>query len=129
MPDRILTTHAGSLPRPAKVIELNHQRIDGEKVDEATFQRELKDAVVDLVRRQKQAGIDLVNDGEFGHTMGYDYDYGAWWSYVIRRLNGVEVVPVPLWDCKLSVPPRAKPAPGEFVLGELWRPPGLEQIS
>jgi 5-methyltetrahydropteroyltriglutamate--homocysteine methyltransferase len=78
MPDRILTTHAGSLPRPAKVIELNHQRIDGEKVDEATFQRELKDAVVDLVRRQKQAGIDLVNDGEFGHTMGYDYDYGAW---------------------------------------------------
>ena len=65
MPDRILTTHAGSLPRPAKVIELNHQRIDGEKVDEAAYQRELKDAVVDLVR-QKQAGIDLVNDGEFG---------------------------------------------------------------
>jgi Methionine synthase II (cobalamin-independent) len=117
MPDRILTTHAGSLPRPAKVIELNHQHIDGEKVDEAAFQRELKDAVVDLVRRQKQAGIDLVNDGEFGHTMGYDYDYGAWWSYVIRRLNGVEVVPVPLWELKLSVPPRAKPAPGEFVLG------------
>jgi len=117
MPDRIRTTHAGSLPRPAKVIELNHQRIDGEKVDEATFERELKGAVVDLVRRQKQAGIDLVNDGEFGHTMGYDYDYGAWWSYVIRRLNGVEVVPVPLWELKLSVPPRAKPAPGEFVLG------------
>jgi methionine synthase II (cobalamin-independent) len=98
MANRIQTTHAGSLPRPAKLIDLNHRRIDGEKIEDATFDRELKDAVVDLVGKQKGAGVDLVNDGEFGHTMGYDYDYGAWWSYVVRRLNGVEVVPVPLWE-------------------------------
>ena len=91
MANRILTTHVGSLPRPAKVIELNHKRVAGEKVDEAAFDRELKTAVVDAVHRQKKAGIDLVNDGEFGHTMGWDYDYGSWWSYVVRRLNGVEV--------------------------------------
>src|SRR5262249_31546967 len=73
MANRIRTTHVGSLPRPAKVIELNHQRVVGEKFDEAGFERELKTAVVDLVAQQKKAGIDLVNDGEFGHTMGWDY--------------------------------------------------------
>ena len=78
MPDRILTTHVGSLPRPEKLITLNHQRIVGETVDERAYEEELSSAVADLVRHQKDVGIDLINDGEFGHTMGYDYDYGAW---------------------------------------------------
>ena len=86
MADRIMTTHVGSLPRPSQLIELNHQRIVGDPVDEAAYAEELRSAVAALVRRQKDVGIDLVNDGEFGHTMGYDYDYGAWWSYVMRRL-------------------------------------------
>src|SRR4051812_6478703 len=102
MARRILTTHAGSLPRPAKLIELNRKRVDGEKVDEGTYYQELKTAVGDLVRKQKDAGVDLVNDGEFGHTMGWDYDYGAWWSYVVRRLNGVEVEQKALWMQNLS---------------------------
>lgn len=49
MASRIKTTHVGSLPRPAKVIELNHKRTNGEKIDEAAFDRELKTAVIDLV--------------------------------------------------------------------------------
>ena len=115
-PERILTTHVGSLPRPDGLIELNHQLFVGEETDEADYERQLKNAVVDLVRRQKQAGVDLINDGEFGHTMGYDYDYGAWWSYVVRRLGGVELVELELWDRPMSVAP-VEAVPGEFVLG------------
>jgi 5-methyltetrahydropteroyltriglutamate--homocysteine methyltransferase len=118
MADRIKTTHVGSLPRPAKVIELNHQRVAGEKIDEAAFERELKGAVVDAVQQQKKAGIDLVNDGEFGHTMGWDYDYGSWWSYVVRRLNGVEVEQKPLWMQTLTAQIKAPMAPGDFTVGE-----------
>ena len=72
--DRILTSHVGSLPRPEHLIALNAQRASGEFTDEAGYQEELKTAVIDLVRRQKETGIDLVNDGEYGHSMGHDYD-------------------------------------------------------
>ena len=115
-PERILTTHVGSLPRPDRLIELNHQLFVGEDTDGAEYEGELKNAVVDLVRRQKEAGVDLINDGEFGHTMGYDYDYGAWWSYVVRRQGGVELVELELWDRPMSVAP-VEAVPGEFVLG------------
>ena len=67
---------------------------------------------------QKEAGIDLVNDGEFGHTMGWDYDYGSWWSYVVRRLNGVEVEAKALWMQTLTAQIKAPMAPNDFVVGE-----------
>jgi len=70
MADRIETTHVGSLPRTAKLLEFSQQRSLGEKFDQAAFDRELKNAVGDVVRRQKEAGVDLINDGELGHTMG-----------------------------------------------------------
>ncbi len=79
MSNRILTTHVGSLPRPAKLLELSQQRTLGEKFDEAAFEKELKNSVIDVVRLQKEAGVDLINDGELGHTMGWAYDYGSWW--------------------------------------------------
>ncbi len=128
MADRIQTTHVGSLPRPAKVIELNHKRADGEKVDEADFDRELKGAVVDAVARQKEAGIDLVNDGEFGHTMGWDYDYGSWWSYVVRRLNGVEVEAKPLWMQTLTAQIKARPGAQRFRGRRVAGSPGLVDL-
>jgi 5-methyltetrahydropteroyltriglutamate--homocysteine methyltransferase len=118
MANRILTTHVGSLPRPNAVIELNRKRAGGDAVDEAAFDAELKSAVADAVKQQKDAGIDLVNDGEFGHTMGWDYDYGAWWSYVVRRLNGVEVEDKPLWMQTLTAQIKAGLAPDDFVVGE-----------
>src|SRR5580693_7974788 len=102
MADRILTTHVGSLPRPAKLLEVSQQRTLGEKFDEAAFDKVLAGSVTDVVHRQKDAGVDLINDGELGHTMGWAYDYGSWWSYVIRRLAGVEVVKTGLWFTKLS---------------------------
>jgi 5-methyltetrahydropteroyltriglutamate--homocysteine methyltransferase len=86
----IQTSHAGSLPRPDDLIELNRRRLDGEGVDEETYAGALHDATVDVVRRQRAIGIDLPNDGEYGHAMGQKVDYGAWWSYIYERLGGVD---------------------------------------
>jgi len=61
MPDRILTSHAGSLPRPEDLIELNEQRAAGEFTDEAEYRSRLRTAVADIVARQRETGIDLVN--------------------------------------------------------------------
>jgi methionine synthase II (cobalamin-independent) len=111
MADRILTTHVGSLPRTAKLLEFSQKRSLGEKFDQAAFDRELKDAVGDVVRHQKEAGVDLVNDGELGHTMGWAYDYGSWWSYVVKRLSGVEVTNTGLWMTTLEAHTKAPMAP------------------
>jgi 5-methyltetrahydropteroyltriglutamate--homocysteine methyltransferase len=111
MPTRILTSHAGSLPRPDDLIELNRQRGHGELADEQAYQRELGAAVAGVVRRQRDAGIDVVNDGEYGHSMGQRYDYASWWSYVFQRLGGLEFVPANMLAMAQT---RAKP--GELTL-------------
>ncbi len=118
MPGRILTTHVGSLPRPPALIELNHRRMTGEAVDEDAFEALLRESVAELVRRQRDAGVDLVGDGELGHTMGFAYDYGAWRSYVVRRLAGIEVVEHELWGRPVSTH-RVADGPGDFVLGSM----------
>ena len=73
MPDRILTSHAGSLPRPEDLIALNEQRTEGDFSNEAEYLGKLRAAVADVVSRQRDTGIDLVNDGEYGHSMGMKY--------------------------------------------------------
>jgi len=85
----IKTSHAGSLPRPDDLLDLNRRRAAGEGVDDAAYAQELQDATVDVVRRQRELGIDLPNDGEYGHAMGQKVDYGAWWSYIFGRLGGL----------------------------------------
>ncbi len=72
MPDRILTSHAGSLPRPEDLIALNEQRAAEDFSNEAEYLGRLRTAVADVVARQRDTGIDLVNDGEFGHSMGIE---------------------------------------------------------
>ncbi len=118
MANRILTTHVGSLPRPAKLLELSQKRTLGEKFDESGFEKELKNSVIDVVRLQKEVGVDLINDGELGHTMGWAYDYGSWWSYVVKRLSGVEVVKTGLWMTTLSAQTKTPMAPKDFVVGD-----------
>jgi len=86
--DRILTTHAGSLSRPADLIELNRARAQGEKVDGATYAQCLASAVTDVVRKQNELGIDIPDDGEFGKPMATNYDYGVWWNYAFARMEG-----------------------------------------
>ena len=91
MPDRILTSHAGSLPRPEDLIALNERRAEGDFSDEPAYLSRLRAAVADVVARQRDVGIDLVNDGEYGHSMGQRYDYGTWWTYVFERLANIEL--------------------------------------
>lgn len=109
--ERVLTTHAGSLPRPQNLIDLNAARSQG-RGDETAFQAELSAAVTGVVRKQQELGIDVPNDGEYGHAMRTTIDYGAWWSYVFARLGGLELVDVALWDVQ-----RSPARPGVIQLG------------
>ncbi len=86
--DRILTTHSGSLSRPADLIALNLARLKGEQVDDGTYAQCLAAAVAGVVRKQRDAGIDISDDGEFGKPMAANYDYGVWWNYAFARMAG-----------------------------------------
>ena len=86
--DRILTTHVGSLSRPPDLIALNQARARGGSTDEAAYAATLAAAVSGVVRKQRDVGIDIVNDGEFGKPMGQAYDYGVWWNYAFERMDG-----------------------------------------
>ena len=57
-------------------------------IGQAAYDQGLADAVAAVVRRQQETGIDVVNNGEFGHPTGQRYDFGAWWSYVYDRIGG-----------------------------------------
>ena len=86
--ERILTTHAGSLSRPANLIALNRRRASGESIDNATYAQRLASAVAEVVRKQRDFGIDIPDDGEFGKPMAANYDYGVWWNYAFARMEG-----------------------------------------
>ena len=88
---RILTSHAGSLPRPDELIEMNKARLEGGGVDPATFRKTLSDAVASVVRSEVEAGVDIVNDGEYGKASRGTIDYGPWMSYAYERISGWEL--------------------------------------
>jgi len=62
--DRILVTHAGSLPRPSDLRAMVVAKSAGQPYDAAALDRRLGEAVAEIVRRQRECGIDVVNDGE-----------------------------------------------------------------
>jgi 5-methyltetrahydropteroyltriglutamate--homocysteine methyltransferase len=109
--DRILTSHAGSLPRPETLIDANRARESGMATDERRFQDQLRTSVAEVVRLQKQAGIAIPGDGEFGKSMGHKVNYRAWWSYSFQRLGGLELGTAGLYDM-----PAQRSRPGEVVL-------------
>ena len=80
--ERILTTHVGSLPRPPDLLEMIQAKEQGRPFDAAAFAGRVKGAVAEVVRRQAEAGIDVVVDGEMGR-------YG-FIPYVNERLTGLE---------------------------------------
>ena len=95
--DRILTTHAGSLSRPADLIAINKARASGESKDDAAYAKTLATAVAGVVKKQHDVGIDIPDDGEFGKPMASNYDYGVWWNYAFARMEGfapAETLPV-----------------------------------
>ena len=85
MPDRIITTHVGSLVRPPELIPFLRAMDAGEAYDEGAYAQLLRDAVGDVVARQREVGIDVVSDGEYGKS--------AWNWYVFERLGGIELRP------------------------------------
>jgi 5-methyltetrahydropteroyltriglutamate--homocysteine methyltransferase len=89
--DRILTTHTGSLPRPADLTAMLDALDSGTPPDTTAFEARVRRAVTDVVRMQVEAGVDVVNDGEQG-KVGYS-------TYVRHRLTG--------FGGKSAVPARA----------------------
>ena len=79
---RILTTHTGSLPRSTGLQELLREREERRDLDAALFDTEVRQAVADVTAKQKETGIDVVNDGEQGR--------GQYATYVKERLTGFE---------------------------------------
>src|SRR6476619_5240993 len=80
---RILTTHAGSLPRPPDMIDMLVAKAQGETIDEAARQARLPGAVKEIVRKQIELGVDIIDDGE--------YSKPSFVTYVNERLGGYEV--------------------------------------
>src|SRR5258708_38335254 len=71
--DRILTAHAGSLPRPDDLREMVLAKARGEPCDQAALDRRLKSAVAKNVKRQGECGLDVVNHGELSKPNFTDY--------------------------------------------------------
>ena len=78
--ERILTTHVGSLPRPDDAVALLLRKDRGEAYDQAEFDRVMRRAVTDIVKRQVEIGLDVVSDGETS-KIGYA-------TYIKDRFNG-----------------------------------------
>jgi 5-methyltetrahydropteroyltriglutamate--homocysteine methyltransferase len=78
--ERILTTHTGSLPRPDDLADMLFAKESGELGDRPAFDARVRSAVAEVVRKQAELGVDIVNDGEMG-KIGYS-------TYVKDRLSG-----------------------------------------
>jgi len=96
--DHILTSHAGSLPRPDALIAANRAHETGDAVDERHYEETLRAAVAEVVRHQKERGVDIPGDGEFGKPMGQRVNFGSWWRYSWQRLGGIEPGQNSLYD-------------------------------
>ncbi|MEQ1758695.1 MAG: cobalamin-independent methionine synthase II family protein [Vicinamibacterales bacterium] len=77
---RFLTTHVGSLPRPQDLMEIMWAREDGIPIDKAAVEERVTRGVEEVVAHQVRAGVDIVNDGEWGKP--------SYATYVKDRLNG-----------------------------------------
>jgi 5-methyltetrahydropteroyltriglutamate--homocysteine methyltransferase len=83
--DRILTTHAGSLPRPDDLRDMLTARDDGRPYDQAAFTARVRGGVAEVVQQQMASGIDVINDGELSKR--------SFSTYARERLSGFEERP------------------------------------
>src|SRR6201999_3986501 len=84
---RVLSTYAASLPRPPDLLQMIQAKERGEPLDTGAFAVRVRGAVHEVVRRQAEAGIDIVADGEMGRF--------GFIPYVNERLSGLEARPNP----------------------------------
>jgi 5-methyltetrahydropteroyltriglutamate--homocysteine methyltransferase len=89
--DGFRVTHVGSLARPSELQAFIRAQENGEDYDMAAAERCLRRAVTEVVRQQRDLGIDFVSDGEFGKTQ-------TWAWYIRDRLSGFEERPIPPSD-------------------------------
>ena len=80
--DRILTTHAGSLPRPDDLAHMMYDLMDGKPVDERKLQARVTEAIAEVVKKQLALGIDIISDGEMSKP--------NFQTYVTQRLTGFD---------------------------------------
>src|SRR6266513_5396809 len=78
--ERFLTTHTGSLPRPEDLIRMMYAREEGVPVDPAALSKRVASAIAEVVRKQAEAGVDVVNDGEMSKP--------SYATYITDRLSG-----------------------------------------
>ena len=119
--DRILTTHVGSLPRTQDVSAALFGKMRGESFEEAAYDAAIRDGVALAVRRQVEAGVDVVSDGE---TSKISYS-----TYITERLSGFEgdserkinrdVAPYPDFREKMARVTGAQPMPRAACVGPI----------
>jgi 5-methyltetrahydropteroyltriglutamate--homocysteine methyltransferase len=85
--DRILTTHVGSLPRPDELRQMLVARDEGEPYDHDAFEPAVRAAAIDIVKQQRGAGLDIINDGEQSKR--------SWSTYARERIGGHQPRPRP----------------------------------
>ena len=78
--DRILTTHVGSLARPDELVTLLRAKDRSQPYDREAYPKLVRGAVADVVRKQSEAGVDVVTDGEQGKA--------SFFGYIVERFNG-----------------------------------------
>jgi 5-methyltetrahydropteroyltriglutamate--homocysteine methyltransferase len=78
--ERFLTTHTGSLPRPDDLVRMMYAKEEGVPVDAAALAGRVRAGVLDVVHKQREAGVDLVNDGELSKP--------SYATYIKDRLDG-----------------------------------------
>jgi len=79
---KIPVTHAGSLPRPQELVDLIWAKMEGKEVDEAVLEERVHDAVAEVVKHQREVGVDIVSDGEFSKP-GFS-------TYINERFTGFD---------------------------------------
>jgi 5-methyltetrahydropteroyltriglutamate--homocysteine methyltransferase len=85
---RILTTHTGSLPRPAELVQLLNDKELGRDYETRAFSERVSRAINEIVRRQAEVRIDVINDGEHSKV--------NWMAYARARLDGLEEIDSPV---------------------------------
>src|SRR5258705_9344243 len=85
--ERILTTHVGSLARPDALVPILKAKDRAQPYDRDAYAKLVREAVADVVRRQTEAGVDVITDGEQGKA--------SFFGYVVVRFTGFERQPAP----------------------------------
>lgn len=85
---KILTTHTGSLPRPADLVDALNTKELGKSYDENALKLRVRGAVARIAQRQAETGLDVINDGE--------HSKASWMAYARARLSGLEEIASPV---------------------------------